>query len=791
MYRGKTSKDASCKKVLARSTGENLPAAGDVMDARGDDDSMEAGDLLLEGARTDENEEDFAALLAQFRHIAAGLTETGETELAKEGTEPPPEAATGGFDVATDPVKQHEEHHGNSGGEHLPAAGFAPEQPDEGQQLTAKKKKQRKGESDKHHGNSGGEHLPAAGDAVEQPDNGTGVGDLELPEPRGQKTHNLDDTASELENGADGDAKTTQHVDTDDFAALLAQFRRTAAEPAGALDTGAADGDDGAQEDAASDGGSELSESTEDEYEAEFRRHYYEERARQRRAHRGRRDLTALLDRQFPGRVALRALAWANILPDDPDTEGNEPPPDTAVDIRGTDVATSLQEKQVTTGGTEPPPDSAAGCDDLPVAEDEPATDDAPLDLWGDEPYDGGGVIRSLVEEDAQELRAAMDLDDVASADESTTDEYEEEFTRTGTGDHGSVLYFVHLTGCNCGGDNCEWNATDERPPPGYCCKCAPHPGEVLHDETGVQAHWIAETERLHAQAEAGAGLLQAHAALDTADNSEAPLDELYGCVSTVEMYAAEMQGMQSTCSWITLSAARDQLADCRVAREELSAAATALYGEEAYDFLDHMEPEPEAHVAYYEELEAQITEAYYEEQETQEAQEQASQRSLNAATETVQSTPTRPPPATSTSPVFTPTGDAGDLAADTADVTCTLFEGSSDDYDIAMDDGAGAGLGLDAAHVAACSRAHRVTALKGSDTHDVELMPADEPLIPAQEPMTVETALQLTLGSSTLKSNAKSNNIVTTQKPTGYLRPYGRPPDGPATHTHLHGSLW
>jgi glycine cleavage system protein P-like pyridoxal-binding family len=56
---------------------------------------------------------------------------------------------------------------------------------------------------------------------------------------------------------------------------------------------------------------------------------------------------------------------------------------------------------------------------------------------------------------------------------------------------------------------------------------------------------------------------------------------------------------------------------------------------------------------------------------------------------------------------------------------------------------------------------------------------------------MTVETALQLTLGSSTLKSNAKSNNIVTTQKPTGYLRPYGRPPDGPATHTHLHGSLW
>jgi hypothetical protein len=80
---------------------------------------------------------------------------------------------------------------------------------------------------------------------------------------------------------------------------------------------------------------------------------------------------------------------------------------------------------------------------------------------------------------------------------------------------------------------------------------------------------------------------------------------------------------------------------------------------------------------------------------------------------------------------------------------------------------------------------------LKGSDTHDVELMPADEPLIPAQEPMTVETALQLTLGSSTLKSNAKSNNIVTTQKPTGYLRPYGRPPDGPATHTHLHGSLW
>jgi hypothetical protein len=35
------------------------------------------------------------------------------------------------------------------------------------------------------------------------------------------------------------------------------------------------------------------------------------------------------------------------------------------------------------------------------------------------------------------------------------------------------------------------------------------------------------------------------------------------------------------------------------------------------------------------------------------------------------------------------------------------------------------------------------------------------------------------------------SNTNVTTQQPIGYLRPYGRPPDGPTTHTHLHGSLW
>jgi hypothetical protein len=53
------------------------------------------------------------------------------------------------------------------------------------------------------------------------------------------------------------------------------------------------------------------------------------------------------------------------------------------------------------------------------------------------------------------------------------------------------------------------------------------------------------------------------------------------------------------------------------------------------------------------------------------------------------------------------------------------------------------------------------------------------------------QESLDLSLGSSTLKSNEMSNTIVTTQKPTGYLRPYGRPPDGPTTHTHLHGSLW
>jgi hypothetical protein len=41
--------------------------------------------------------------------------------------------------MATDPEKKIEEHHGNSGGEHLPAAGLAPEQPDEGQQLTTTK----------------------------------------------------------------------------------------------------------------------------------------------------------------------------------------------------------------------------------------------------------------------------------------------------------------------------------------------------------------------------------------------------------------------------------------------------------------------------------------------------------------------------------------------------------------------------------------------------------------------------------------------------------------------------
>jgi hypothetical protein len=41
------------------------------------------------------------------------------------------------------------------------------------------------------------------------------------------------------------------------------------------------------------------------------------------------------------------------------------------------------------------------------------------------------------------------------------------------------------------------------------------------------------------------------------------------------------------------------------------------------------------------------------------------------------------------------------------------------------------------------------------------------------------------------IKSNEMSNTNVTTQQPIGYLRPYGRPPDGPATHTHLHGSLW
>ena len=79
------------------------------------------------------------------------------------------------------------------------------------------------------------------------------------------------------------------------------------------------------------------------------------------------------------------------------------------------------------------------------------------------------------------------------------------------------------------------------------------------------------------------------------------------------------------------------------------------------------------------------------------------------------------------------------------------------------------------------------MTALHGGDTHDVELLPVDEPLLPTKPPMTVETTLQLTASSNTLKSNT----IVTTQKPASYLRPHGRPPDRLATHTHPHGSIW
>jgi hypothetical protein len=56
---------------------------------------------------------------------------SGETKLQQGDTEPPPDTALRGTGVATDLEEQTEEHHGNSGGEHLPAAGFAPEQPDE------------------------------------------------------------------------------------------------------------------------------------------------------------------------------------------------------------------------------------------------------------------------------------------------------------------------------------------------------------------------------------------------------------------------------------------------------------------------------------------------------------------------------------------------------------------------------------------------------------------------------------------------------------------------------------
>jgi hypothetical protein len=53
---------------------------------------------------------------------------SGETDLKQGGTEPPPDTALRGTGVATDLEKQTEEHHGNSGGEHLPAAGFVPSQ---------------------------------------------------------------------------------------------------------------------------------------------------------------------------------------------------------------------------------------------------------------------------------------------------------------------------------------------------------------------------------------------------------------------------------------------------------------------------------------------------------------------------------------------------------------------------------------------------------------------------------------------------------------------------------------
>jgi hypothetical protein len=156
------------------------------------------------------------------------------------------------------------------------------------------------------------------------------------------------------------------------------------------------------------------------------------------------------------------------------------------------------------------------------------------------------------------------------------------------------------------------------------------------------------------------------------------------------------------------------------------------------------------------------------------------------------ESTPTQPPPCTSASPVFTPVGDASGLAAGTGGGPRTLFDDSSDDYDVAIDDGVGVGLDLDAAEAATRNRTKRMTALHGGDTHDVELLPVDEPLLPTKQPMTVETTLQLTASSSTLKSNT----IVTTHKPTSYLRPYGRPPDGPMgrrrtpTHTAPSGSL-
>jgi hypothetical protein len=125
---------------------------------------------------------------------------SGETKLQQGDTEPPPDTALRGTGVATDLEEQTEEHHGNSGGEHLPAAGFAPEQPDEGHPLKTtiktamgedrQLKKTKKepppdtalrgtGEAtdmakqnEEHHGNSGGEHLPAEGFVPEQPDEG-------------------------------------------------------------------------------------------------------------------------------------------------------------------------------------------------------------------------------------------------------------------------------------------------------------------------------------------------------------------------------------------------------------------------------------------------------------------------------------------------------------------------------------------------------------------------------------------------------------------------------------------